>query len=242
MQFPARGEKYMSQRSALITGASGDIGRAIAVTYAKNGFSLKLTGRDEARLIGTAELIRELEQSVDYRIADLTDMDSVSDLASWAVEDSTLAAVVLVAGGGRYLPVGPDSLIQYEEIISLILRSQMRIAAETLPTVRQNKGQYIFFGGMMARMSFKSTGAYSAARHGIQGFSESMFEDVRDDCVRVTSLHPGYINTRLIVPNTRLDRQKLIQLADISHVINMLITMPLTTCPTEIILRPQQNP
>ena len=95
---------------------------------------------------------------------------------------------------------------------------------------------------MMAKMSFGSTGAYSAARHGVHGFAESMFEDIRNDGVRVTSLYPGYINTRLISSDTKLDRAKMIQLDDIAHVVDMLITMPATTCPTEIVLRPQKNP
>jgi short-subunit dehydrogenase len=232
----------MTNRSALITGASGDIGRTIALSYARNGFNLKLTGRDPVRLGESAKMVRSLGQSADILTADLSDMESTDALSSWATEDKTLSAVVLVAGGGKYLPVSPEAVPQYEEIINVILRSQIRIAAATLPTVGHNKGQYIFFGGMMAKMSFGSTGAYSAARHGIQGFAESMFEDVRNDGVRVTSLHPGYVNTRLIAADTKLDREKMIQLSDISHVINMLITMPPTTCPTEIILRPQQNP
>ena len=232
----------MTGHSALITGASGDIGRTIALSYARNGLNLKLTGRDSTRLDESTRLVRSLGQNADILTADLSNMDSTDALSSWATEDKTLSAVVLVAGGGKYLSVSPKAVPQYEEIINVILGSQIRIAATTLPTVRHNKGQYIFFGGMLAKMSFGSTGAYSAARHGIQGFAESMFEDVRNDGVRVTSLHPGYVDTRLIAANTKLDREKMIQLPDISHVIDMLINMPPTTCPTEIILRPQQNP
>ena len=232
----------MTDRTALITGASGDIGRTIAQCYAKRGFNLKLTGRDSVRLDESAERVRALGQSADIFIADLTDLSTTDAMAAWASDDKSLAAVVLVAGGGKYLPVGPDSVSQYDEVVNIILRAQMRIAALTLPTVRCNSGQYLFFGGMMAKMSFGSTGAYSAARHGVQGFAKSMFEDVRSDGVRVTSLHPGYINTRLISADTKMDREKMIQLDDIAHVVDMLITMPSTTCPTEIILRPQKTP
>ena len=232
----------MPKKSALITGASGDIGRVVAITYAENGYDLKLTGRDANRLNETAEMVRALNQSADHLIADLTDMESVDELASWSTEDNSLSSIVQIAGGGKYLPVGPDSIDQHDEVISLILKSQMRLAAATLPTVRANQGQYVFFSGMMAKMSFANTGAYSAARHGVQGFAESLFEEARDDGVRVTSIHPGYINTRLIVPDTKLDREKMIQLADIAHIFQMLITLPSSACPTEIILRPQKNP
>jgi predicted amino acid dehydrogenase len=87
-------ENVMTDRSALITGASGDIGRTIALSYARNGFNLKLTGRDPMRLNESAKMVRSLGQSADILTADLTDMNSTDALSSWASEDKTLSAVV----------------------------------------------------------------------------------------------------------------------------------------------------
>ena len=168
-------------------------------------------------------------------------MDAVDALADWAVSGENLDAVVLVAGGGASTPVGPEVLSKWDDILNVILRSQMRLAAKTLPSMKKTEGIYIFLGGFLSKTGMKNSSGYSSARHGIQGFAESMFEDVREDGVRVSLIHPGFVNTRL-VHSDGMDRSKMIQVNDIAELAVTLVRLPKTTCVVEMLVRPQRSP
>ena len=219
-----RGILKMS-KCALVTGSTGEIGRAIALRLAGEGYDIKVTGRNAEALEESCELIRKPGNKASGFAADLCDMAAVDALAEWAVADGDLEVVVMVAGGGASTPVGPDMVSKWDEILNVILRSQMRLAAKTLPAMKKSEGIYIFLGGMLAKMAMKNSSGYSAARHGIQGFAESMFEDVREHGVRVSLIHPGFVNTKL-VHSEGMDPAKMIQTEDIAELARIIHGAP----------------
>ncbi len=231
----------MVTRTALVTGATGAIGGAIARRLADVGFDIKVTGRDRTAIEACCEAIRRRGRAAEGLPADLSAMSEVDALADWACADAALEAVVMVAGAGASAPVGPEAVDEWDGILDTILRAQMRLAAKTLPRVRERQGIYVFLAGMLAKTGMRNAGGYAAARHGIQGFAESMFEDVREDGVRVSLIHPGFVNTPLI-RSDRLDRSKMIQTEDIATLVEMLVRLPPTACVVETLIRPQRSP
>ena len=94
---------------------------------------------------------------------------------------------------------------------------------------------------MYAKIGMAKMAAHCAARHGLEGFTKALFEEVREECVRVHLLHPGFVYSPLT--NTeKLDPARMIQASDISNMIVMALTMPVHACVMEMIVRPQRSP
>jgi NADP-dependent 3-hydroxy acid dehydrogenase YdfG len=74
------------------------------------------------------------------------------------------------------------------------------------------------------------------------GFTQSLFEEVREYGVKVSIILPGFVDTPLIPLNKRLDRGKMIQPRDIAGAVMYVLSTPLNSCPVEMTIRPQQTP
>jgi short-subunit dehydrogenase len=76
----------------------------------------------------------------------------------------------------------------------------------------------------------------------VRGFSQSLFEEVRAYGIKVCTVCPGYVDTSLIPPNRRIDRDKMIRPEDVAEAVYSVVAASPRTCPTEIILQPQYEP
>jgi NAD(P)-dependent dehydrogenase (short-subunit alcohol dehydrogenase family) len=90
-------------------------------------------------------------------------------------------------------------------------------------------------------MGMKGASGYCVARHAQAGFARALFEDVREDGVGVTLLHPGFVNTAL-VSRDRLDPAKMIQADDTAELAAQAVLLPRTACIVEMTVRPQRSP
>jgi short-subunit dehydrogenase len=84
--------------------------------------------------------------------------------------------------------------------------------------------------------------AYTAAKFGLRGFSQSLFEEVREYGIKVSTICPGYVDTSLIPPNRRVDRSKMLSPEDVAQAVYEVIVSSARCCPLEIILQPQHDP
>jgi 3-hydroxy acid dehydrogenase/malonic semialdehyde reductase len=228
-------------KRALITGASGGIGRHAAVHLGREGWRILAQGRDNVRLSKTVEAVREAGAECDSFIAEMANANEVADLCDWASTTGGLDAVIHCAGSYSSEPVSPDSFENWDRIINEIIRGTMRLTAHTLPAVRATKGTYVFILGPSSWMGMKGSSAYSAARHAQAGFARALFEEVREDQVRVTLIHPGFVNTSL-VNTVRVDPERMIQTEDMSLLISTAVNLQPTACVTELTVRPQRSP
>lgn len=145
------------------------------------------------------------------------------------------------AGGFVQTPVSEQSFGQWDRIIDGIVRATMRLTALTLPAVQAAQGSDVFVCGPSSWMGMKGASGYCAARHAQAGFARALFEDVREQGVGVTLLHPGFVNTPL-VDTERLDPARMIQVEDIAETAALAVTLPRTACIVEMSVRPQRSP
>jgi NAD(P)-dependent dehydrogenase (short-subunit alcohol dehydrogenase family) len=173
--------------------------------------------------------------------ADVAVGESLAALAAWAENDGPLDGVIWSAGGGRSVDTGPECLDEWERTLAAILHGPMRLTALTLPSVREARGAYLFICGMYAKTGIAKMAAHCAGRHGLEGFAKALFEEVREDGVRVTLLHPGFVYTNL-TNREKLDPERCIQIADIAEMASLAVTLPDNACVTEMTVRPQRSP
>ncbi|MFT7531071.1 MAG: 3-hydroxy acid dehydrogenase/malonic semialdehyde reductase [Gammaproteobacteria bacterium] len=225
----------------LVVGASGGIGREVSARMASEGWEIFAQGRNVDRLEATLGSVRNNGGHGQYFESELTDLAQIDELARWANQDNRLNAVVWSAGGGRSVSSGPEALDEWERTFATSLHAPMRLTALTLPTIKQNQGAYLYICGMYAKIGMAKMAAHCAARHGLEGFTKALFEEVREEGVCVHLLHPGFVYSSLT--NTeKLDPDKMIQASDIADMVAMALTLPKNACVTEMIVRPQRSP
>ncbi|RYF10334.1 MAG: SDR family NAD(P)-dependent oxidoreductase [Deltaproteobacteria bacterium] len=117
----------------------------------------------------------------------------------------------------------------------------IHLTHHALPQLRAAKRAAVI---NIASVSSKHTHAggaiYCASKHALLGFSNCLFEDVRDEHIKVCAICPGYVATDMI-KGVDVEMKKAIQPADIAHTVLYVLDCGATACPTEIVVRPQQS-
>lgn len=228
-------------KTALITGASSGIGRGTAMKLASEGWHVLAHGRREDALQETVDLVTDAGGTGEYFTAEMGNMDAVAALAEWATTRGRLDALIHCAAKFTYGAVSTDRFADWDLSIDQVLRATIRLTAHVLPAIRETEGAIVYICGPTSWLGWKNHAIHCALRHAQAGFAKALFEDVREDGVSVTLVHPGFVNTPS-VQDTNKDRSKMIQLDDISTMISTSISLPNTSCVTELSLRPQRSP
>ena len=225
---------------ALVTGAGRGIGRAIAISLAKSGCHVHLTARSVLQLAEVQQELRDIGDSAVAIQADLTRDDELRSLV-----DSCGAVDFLInnAGWGKRAPVVKGNIDDWDRMFRVNLRAPMILAKRLLPKmIAKGEGAVINIGSVSGKTGEANGAAYAASKFGLIGFTQSLYEEVREHGIKVAVILPGYVDTPLIPPNRQLDRSKMIQADDIAKAVHYVLTSPATCCPVEITVRPQRTP
>lgn len=178
---------------AVVTGGNRGIGRGIAEALVKEGLAVAVT----ARALADAErAAAELGAARGYAC----DVRRPQDVgALFAAVDRDLGGVdVLVnnAGIGLFAPVAETSIEDWQAVIETNVNGLFYCTREALPRMTARGGGYVFnVSSLAGRNAFPGGGAYCASKHAVNGFSEVLFQEVRDAGIRVTYLMPGSVAT-----------------------------------------------
>ena len=77
---------------------------------------------------------------------------------------------------------------------------------------------------------------------GLIGFTQSLYEEIREHGIKVAVILPGFVDTPMIPPVKHLDRSKMIQAEDVAPAVLYVLNAPATACPVEITIGPQGTP
>ena len=230
---------------ALITGASRGIGRAIALRLARDGATTVLAARSEQALHDVARMIHTSGGTTLVVPTDVTE-----DWQLTALVDRTLALYrhidILVnnAGGGtpRTL-VTKARLTDWERTLRVNLWATMVLSKLVLPSmIERRRGAIINMCSLAGTAGKAGEAAYAAAKFGVRGFTQSVFDEVHEYGIKVSAICPGYVDTTMIPPNRRVDRAKMIRPEDVAEAVYGVVTSSARVCPLEIVLQPQYDP
>ena len=127
--------------------------------------------------------------------------------------------------------------------LRLNLRAPMLLTHHLLPELRRAREPAIVFIASIAGMSGSAgAAAYSAAKFGIRGFAQSLFEEVRELGIRVSVISPGFVDTTLIPANRRVDRARMLRPDDVADAVLFALRTTSTAACAEIVLRPRRSP
>jgi 3-oxoacyl-[acyl-carrier protein] reductase len=225
---------------ALVTGASQGIGRAIAIALAKAGCEVVITARSIDQLIAVQKEIYAVHGFARAIQADLTSDDELKQL----VEQCGLVDFLINnAGWGKRAPVVRAKIEDWDQTLRLNLRAPMILAQNFLPSmIAKGAGAVINIGSVSGKSGEANGAAYSASKFGLIGFTQSLYEEVREHGIKVAVILPGFVDTPMIPPVKHLDRSKMIQADDVAQAVLYILNAPATSCPVEITIRPQRTP
>ena len=229
---------------AIVTGAGRGIGKAISVSLAKAGCRIVLAARKREQIEAVQKEILSKGGDALGVPTDLTVDEDIQRLveesqAQWGAVD----ILINNAGWGKRAPVVGASLTDWDQTFRLNLRAPMVLAKALLPNmIAKREGAVINIGSVSGKTGEANGAAYSASKFGLIGFTQSLYEEVREHSIKVAVILPGFVDTALIPPNRQLDRSKMIQADDIARTVLFVLTSPATCCPVEITVRPQRTP
>jgi NAD(P)-dependent dehydrogenase (short-subunit alcohol dehydrogenase family) len=237
--------RTLSGRVALITGASRGIGRAAALRLAQAGATTILAARTERDLASTAEAIRLSGGEALVIPTDVTDDQQLETLVSTILARfGHVDILVNNAGGGPpRAPVIKARTVDWDWTLRTNLWATMVLTKLILPSmIERHSGTILNICSLAGLTGKAGEAAYAAAKFGVRGFSQSLFEEVRGYGIKVSTICPGYVDTALIPPNRHVDRSKMLRPEDVAEVVYEVVVSSPRSCPIEIVLHPQQDP
>lgn len=228
---------------ALVTGAGRGIGKAVALMLGRAGCRVILTARATEQLETARGEIKAGGGDALAISADLTRDEEIVRLIEECQSRGSVDILINNAGWGKRAPVVKGSVEDWDRTFRLNLRAPMILAKGLLPAmIAKGKGAIINIGSVSGKSGEANGAAYSASKFGLIGFTQSLYEEVREHGIKVSVILPGFVDTPLIPPNRQLDRGKMIQADDIAQAVHYVLTSPDTCCPVEITVRPQRTP
>ncbi len=176
--------------------------------------------------------------------------DVTNDQQMAALVNATLARFgrldILVnnAGGGPpRTPVVKARIVDWEWTLRVNLWATMVLSKLVLPAmIARRSGTIVNICSLAGLTGKAGEAAYAAAKFGVRGFSQSLFEEVREHSIKVSTICPGYVDTALIPPNRRVDRSKMLSSEDVAEAVYEVVVSSARCCPLEIVLQPQRDP
>jgi 3-oxoacyl-[acyl-carrier protein] reductase len=228
---------------ALVTGASRGIGQAIAIALAEEGCHVALLARTESALENTARQCSRFGVKTLILPYDLTELDRLKEPVERTVGELGDLQILVnsagIVGGGDANTV--DTAV-WNEVIQVNLQALMYLTKFALPQMEKSgRGAIINIASVSSRMYYPSASAYVAAKHGVLGFSGSVFEEVLGKNIKICTISPGLVNTEMVA-HTEYDKEMMIQPKDVAQTVLFVLKFPEPGCPTEITIRSRHSP
>lgn len=190
----------LSGRTALVTGGSKGIGKAMARAFAEAGAHIAISARHEDELKkAAAEIGQDLKIRVEYFVADMTQRDEVKKLAQEVLAKMGRVDVLVNNAGSNK----PQNLVDttaevWEEILTLNLTSCNLLSQLLAPQMVQRKwGRIIHLSSVMALASNPGRGLYSATKAALIGMARAHALELGPHGVTVNCIAPGPVATDL---------------------------------------------
>lgn len=205
------GRYELAGKTAVITGAGGGIGRAIAVSLARRGCNLALADINEAGMEETAHALSGVRVTC-HRL-DVTDRVAI---AAFPSEIATMHPGVdlLVNNAGVALAGTFEQLseAEYEWLIDINFWGVVRMTRAFLPTLHRSGDAWITnLSSLFGLVAPPGQSAYSASKFAVRGFSESLRHELASSGIGITVVHPGGVRTSIASSARQADAMPLAQ-------------------------------
>jgi NADP-dependent 3-hydroxy acid dehydrogenase YdfG len=243
----------LTNKVAIVTGASSGIGEATAIALAKEGAKVAIAARRRDRLEALAQQITAMGGEALAVTMDATNETQIRELidktqATWGCID------ILINNAGVMLLGNVDgaNTEDWRRMFNLNVLGLMYGTHAVLPIMKSQKsGQIINVSSVAGRVARAGLGVYNATKFAVNAFSEALRQEVYKDNIRVTLIEPGLVATELpnhiTDPDAKswaqevYDSVRRLDSEDIAAAIVYAISQPAHVNVNEILIRPTEQ-
>ena len=193
--------KIFEGKKCIITGATGGLGKQIAIEFAQAGCNLFLTGRNNEKLELLKKELKRKNQEIEifYRSADLTKNEDIIELIEIVREKfSTIDILINCAGNFPVNPLSESTMEEFDSCMNLNVRAPFVLSKEFSKDMIKNKwGRIVNIASSSAHNGFKNAAIYCASKHALLGLSRTLFAELKNQNVRTFCISPGSMKTRM---------------------------------------------
>lgn len=214
----------LKSKTALVTGGSRGIGYEIAHALHQEGASVVITGRNQASLEESALKIGSNCHPIacDHSVPE--EIDQFANIFFKTFKGPDI--LINNAGCMQSKPVLELSLDMWNKVIETNLTGVFLTTKVLLPSmIEQGKGDIIMISSMSGKKGDPGASAYAASKFGLQGFSQSLFYEIRRHNIRVTVINPSRVDASSN-PSQEYGAHLTLHAQDLAQTVIHLTTLP----------------
>lgn len=189
----------IKNKVAVVTGAARGIGKGIAIALAKEGVNIGVIARSEEDLKAVVQELESYGVRATYAVADVTNLAQVEAAAEKIKGELGLTDILINnAGTGKFEKLVDMDPADFKNIVDVNIMGTFNVSHTIVPQlIEKNAGDVINISSTNGLNGAATSSAYSAAKFGIIGLTESLAAEVRRNNIRVSALTPSTIATDL---------------------------------------------
>lgn len=236
----------MKDKTILIVGGSGGIGKACGKIFSKVGAKVVLAARNKEKAEKTAEEINANGGDAYVIEVDVTDLASVSKMAREVDEElGGIDLLINAFGLGLIQPlldINPDDA---KEVFDVNVFGTFLVTQTVYRYMKTNKsGRIIMFPGILGKSVMKNTSVYSASKFAVTGFTKALVEEQRRPEVKFSLLYLGGVNTKFWDDDRvqmRVKKDKMLTVEEVAKAVYYAASQPGSSVMNEIVIQPESH-
>ena len=192
-------DNYFENKVIAITGAGSGIGRDLAIQLSQKGATVAISDIDESGLEGTAEVVKNTSEKSSSHLVDVSDKQQVHSYADDVVEKHGKVDIIINNAAIYCVGLFEDlSYSDFESVFSVNFWGVVYGTKAFLPhLMKRTKAQIVNISSGTALAPLRGHSAYGATKFAVKGFSEILSKDLRGTPIKVTTVFPGTIRTKI---------------------------------------------
>lgn len=234
----------MKEKAAIITGGTKGIGYAIAEALVKEGAGVLICGRSRTDVQSAAERLLKIGK-VEAVSCDVRNEEHVRMLFEHCAATFGGVDILINNAGVGYFgkTVEETTSAEFRQTLETNLFGVFYACHYAIPHLKRRGGGYIInISSLAGQNPHPRMAAYNASKFGLNGFSEALMQEVRQDNIKVSYICPGSVNTSFGGDTASDEKAWQLQPADIAEVVLDLLKMDARALPSKIEIRPSKPP
>ncbi|MEK7725504.1 MAG: SDR family oxidoreductase [Acidobacteriota bacterium] len=234
----------LQNKIAVVTGGTKGIGRAVAESLLREGVRVFICARDKFQLKRALEQLSHFGR-VEGEICDVRSATQVEMMLDECVRlFGGVDILVNNAGVGLFgktvEEITPD---EFEWVLQTNLFGVFYACHHAIPHLKKRNGGHIInISSLAGQNAHPKMSAYNASKFGVNGFTEALMQEVREDNIKVSLICPGSVNTEFANKEITEEKAWQIQAADIAEVVLELLKQKSNVISSKVEIRPSKPP
>lgn len=213
-------------KTAIVTGASRGIGKAIALKLAELKYAMVLVGRNKERLASLKETIEAMGTSCLVLNFDLSDPKTPEQIvADTLAHFGRIDVLVNNAGLAHAAKISDTDMATWNAIFEVNARAPFFLCKAAVPALKASDNPLIInISSVVGFKGYAGQAAYASSKHALAGFTKVLAKEVQNDGIKVHMISPGGVNTEMVQEmRPDIDTEQLIQPEEIAEIVEFLV-------------------